>query len=66
MCENLQSTVPYRAYFDLLQLQNGNVSFKGMLRTSQQMGEEDKMIIDVNGGRKFDIDFESAYKSTEN
>lgn len=29
------------------------------------MSEEDKMIIDVNGGRKFDIDFESAYKPTE-
>ncbi|TNV73832.1 hypothetical protein FGO68_gene5700 [Halteria grandinella] len=61
MCENLQSTVPYRAYFDLMQLQNGNVTFRGMLRTSQNMNNDDKMIIDVNGGRKFDIDFESAY-----
>jgi hypothetical protein len=25
------------------------------------MNNDDKMIIDVNGGRKFDIDFESAY-----
>lgn len=65
MCENLQSTVPYRAYFDLLQLQNGKVTFKGMLRTSQNMGDDDKMIIDVNGGKKFDIDFESAYQISQ-
>ena len=30
------------------------------------MGDDDKMIISVNSGDKFDIDFESAYKQTAN
>jgi hypothetical protein len=29
------------------------------------MGKDDKMIIDVNGGSKFDIDFESVYKEDQ-
>lgn len=61
MCESTTSTIPYRAYFDLQQNSKGSVTFRGMLRTSQIMGEEDKMIIKVNGGERFDIDFESAY-----
>jgi hypothetical protein len=65
MCENLKSTVPYRAYFDLLQLSSGNVTFRGMLRTETNMNNDDKMIINVNAGKTFDIDFESAYGASE-
>lgn len=34
MCENLLSTVPYRAFFDLKQSPDGTVTFRGMLRTT--------------------------------
>ena len=65
MCENLLSTVPYRAYFDLQQKADGSVTFRGMLRTSQNMDDEDKMIISVNSGQEFDIDFESSYRKDD-
>ena len=65
MCENLLSTVPYRAYFDLQQKPDGSVTFRGMLRTSQNMDDEDKMIISVNSGQEFDIDFESSYRKDD-
>jgi hypothetical protein len=65
MCENVQSTLKYRAFFQLMQEQsNGegaSVSFNGMLRTSARMNSDDELIISINGKQKFDIDFENAY-----
>ena len=64
MCENMQSTVQYRAIFELTQT-DSNVSFTGFLRTSTKMAEDDELIVSLNGNQQFDLDFESAYQSIE-
>lgn len=63
ICENLQSTIQYRSFFNLEQ-DGGSVKFSGMLRTSQIMAENDKLILSIGGHKpQFDLDFESAYSA---
>jgi hypothetical protein len=45
MCENMQSTLQYLAFFTLSQTSTGNIYFNGMLRSSAQLSENDELMI---------------------